>query len=403
MKEIQELTKKYEELIIKYRRDFHQHPELAYQEKRTAEKVAEVLEGLGMEVKRNVGKTGVVGILSGREKGKVLALRADMDALPIQEETGLAFSSVNKDVMHACGHDMHTAILLGCAHVLTELKEELKGTIKFIFQPAEENNPVGGAPGMIDDGVLENPKVDAMLALHVWPQLQTGTAAIKTGTIMGASDRIFISIKGKSSHGSQPENGIDSVAIASNVVSVLQSIVARNIGPLDAAVISICKIYGGTKYNVIADKVQLEGTVRTVDPDIRNAMPKRIENLIKGVTSAMGGEYAFKYVKGYPPTINDSHMTNLVFRAMQHVLGNDALIAPTSALGGEDFAFFATKVPSAYFWLGCRDRTIPFEEAAPIHNPKFNPDEKALPIGVALMVQAALDFCESSKSLATVI
>ncbi|SNT31323.1 amidohydrolase, partial [Anaerovirgula multivorans] len=390
MNRIQEVTQKYEALIVDYRRDFHKHPELAHQEQRTAEKAAEVLEGLGIETIRKVGKTGVVGILKGKEEGKVLALRADMDALPIQEETGLTFSSVNKEVMHACGHDMHTAILLGCAHVLTELKEEIKGTIKFIFQPAEENNPIGGAPGMIVDGVLENPKVDAMLALHVWPQLETGRAAIKEGPIMGASDRIFITIKGKSSHGSEPENGVDTVAIASNVVSVLQSIVARNIGPLDAAVISICKIHGGMKYNVIADKVELEGTVRSIDPEIRNAMPEKIENLVKGVTSAMGGDYEFSYVKGYPPTINDADMTNLVFKTMQDVLGDGALIAEKAALGGEDFAFFAEKIPTAYFWLGCRDREIPFKDFAPIHNPKFNPDEDALAVGVELMVEAAL-------------
>lgn len=392
MDRIKELAIKYKDIVRDYRRDFHKHPELGHEENRTSEKVAEILESLGIETIKNVGKTGVVGILKGNKEGKVIALRADMDALPMEEETELKFSSINKGVMHACGHDMHTAMLLGCAHILSEMKEDIKGTVKFVFQPAEENNPTGGAPGMIEDGVLENPKVDAMLALHVWPQLETGMAAIKKGPMMGASDRMFITIKGQSSHGSAPEDGVDAIVIAANVISSIQTIVSRNVGPLDSTVISIGKINGGSRYNVIADKIKMEGTVRNLNPDIRNSIPEKIENIIKGITIAMGGDYEFEYVKGYPSTVNEANMTNLVFNTMKDTLGNKAIIPDKSALGGEDFAFFSEKLPTAYFWLGCRKSDIPFEDFAPIHNPKFNPDEESLPIGVELMVKSTLNF-----------
>lgn len=392
MDKIKELIMGYKDSIIECRRDIHRYPELSYQEKRTANKVAEILEGLGIETQRNIGKTGVVGILKGEKPGKVVALRADMDALPMQELTELEYASENEGVMHACGHDMHTSMLLGCAHVLSQMKDEIQGVIKFVFQPAEENNPTGGAPGMIKDGVLENPKVDAMLALHVWSQLETGAAAIKEGPMMGASDRIFITVKGKSSHGSAPEDGVDAVAIAGNLISLLQSIVSRNVGPLDSTVITIGKIYGGSRYNVIADKVVLEGTVRNLNPEIRNKMPQRIEEVIKGVTSAMGGDYEFEYVKGYPATVNDGAMAKLVYSTMKEVLGEGAMIPDKPALGGEDFSFFTEKVPSAYLWLGVRPKGVCFEEFAPIHNPGFNPDEKAIPVGMEIMVRSALKF-----------
>lgn len=392
MDKIKELIMGYKDSIIECRRDIHRHPELSYQEKRTANKVAEILEGLGIETQRNIGKTGVVGILRGEKPGKVVALRADMDALPMQELTELEYASQNEGVMHACGHDMHTSMLLGCVYVLSQMKDEIQGVIKFVFQPAEENNPTGGAPGMIKDGVLENPKVDAMLALHVWPQLETGAAAIKKGPMMGASDRIFITVKGKSSHGSAPEDGVDAVAIAGNLISVLQSIVSRNVGPLDSTVITIGKIYGGSRYNVIADKVVLEGTVRNLNPEIRNKMPQRIEEVIKGVTLAMGGDYEFEYVKGYPATVNDGAMAKLVYSTMKEVLGEGAMIPDKPALGGEDFSFFTEKVPSAYLWLGVRPKGVCFEEFAPIHNPGFNPDEKAIPVGMEIMVRSALKF-----------
>lgn len=393
MSKLKGLAKKYEEKIIEYRRDFHKHPELADREVRTAAVVAEVLESLGIETQKNVGTTGVVGIIKGSEPGKVIALRADMDALPMQEENDLPYASLNKGVMHSCGHDLHTAILLGCAHVLNEVKDELAGTVKLVFQPAEENNPTGGAPGMIRDGVLENPKVDAMIGLHVWPSLETGTAAIKAGSMMAASDRIFITIKGKSSHGSEPQNGIDAVVTTGAVLTALQTIISREIGPQDSAVVTVATINGGSKYSIICDEVKLEGTVRTILPETRNSMEGRIERVIKGVTSAMGADYDFRYQKGFSVTMNDAGMVDLVYSTMKNVLGDGALIAEKSALGGEDFSFFAELVPAAYLHLGCRPKDIPFSNFAPIHNVKFNPDEKSMALGVELMAQAALDFC----------
>jgi amidohydrolase len=393
-KKIKELIDKYCDLVTEYRRDIHKHPELPHRETRTASKVAAVLESMNIKTLRNVGGTGVVGILEGKDNGKVIALRADMDALPIQERTGLPFSSVNEGVMHACGHDMHTAILLGCAHVFSELKDSINGTVKFIFQPAEEDNPTGGAPGMIKEGVLENPKVDAIVALHVWPRLETGYAAIKEGPMMGASDRIFITIKGKSSHGSAPEEGIDAIVISASVVSALQTIVSRNIGALESSVISIGTVNGGYRYNIIADRVDMEGTVRSLNPEIRNTMPERIENLVKGITETMGGDYEFKYVKGYPPMVNEKNLARIVLSAMKKVLNEGAVVPEKANLGGEDFAFFSEKVPSAYIWLGCREKGVAVNEVAPLHNPLFNPDEKALAVGMQILASTVFEYLE---------
>lgn len=392
MTNLKDIVASYLDKIVAYRRDIHAHPELGYDELRTSGLIADTLESIGIPTQRGVGKTGVVGIIEGGKPGKVIALRADIDALPITETTGLEYASVNKGVSHSCGHDMHTAMLLGAAHVLWEIKDQLTGTVKLVFQPAEESNPTGGAPGMIADGVLENPKVDAMVALHVWPQYETGTAAIKQGPMMAASDRIFIDIKGRSSHGSAPEDGVDAIVMASAVVGALQTIVSRNVGPLDSAVVTIGKISGGDRYNVICSDVSLEGTVRNLNPTVRNAMPQRIERVVSGVTSAMGGSYEFRYVNGYPPVVNDKAMADMVLGSMQKVLGAGAMVPERSALGGEDFSFFCEHLPCAYFWLGCRKPGVPFEQISPIHNGGFCPDEAALPIGVEIMVQSVLDF-----------
>lgn len=392
MTNLKEIVAGYLDQIISYRRDIHTHPELGYDEHRTSALIADALEAIGIPTIRGVGKTGVVGVIEGKKPGKVIALRADIDALPITETTGLEYASVNQGISHSCGHDMHTAMLLGAAHVLWEIKDQLKGTVKLVFQPAEESNPTGGAPGMIKDGVLDNPKVDAMVALHVWPQYETGTAAIKPGPMMAASDRIFIDIKGRSSHGSAPEDGVDAIVMASAVVGALQTIVSRNVGPLDSAVVTIGKISGGDRYNVICSDVSLEGTVRNLNPAVRDAMPGRIEQIIAGITSAMGGSYAFRYVNGYPPVVNDKAMADLVLGSMQKVLGTGAMIPERSALGGEDFSFFCEQLPCAYFWLGCRKPGLSFDQIAPIHNGGFCPDEDALPIGVEIMVQSVLDF-----------
>lgn len=395
LERIKGLSHKYYGRMTEYRQKIHKNPELSLKEYKTAEFVAEVLKSIGVDTLTGIGNTGVVGIINGKGKGKVIALRADMDALPIEEKTGLPFASINKGVMHACGHDVHTAMLLGCAHVLSELRDEIYGTVKLIFQPAEENNPAGGAPAMIKDGVLQNPEIDAIMALHVWPQLETGTAAIKKGPMMGSSDRFFVTINGKSSHGAAPNEGIDAIVLSANIINALQTIVSRNINPLDPSVISIGKINGGYRYNVIADRVDLEGTIRSVDVEIRNSMPVRIENVIAGITKGMGGAYEFKYVKGYPPTINHPELTEIISGSMKKVLGNNFLIPEKPALGGEDFSFFSEKIPAAFIWLGCRNKKIPVHEFSPLHNPYFNPDEECMRFGTEILVNAAIEYLNS--------
>ena len=377
--------------VINWRRDIHAHPELSQHEQRTSELAANVLEGLGLEVTRNVGGFGVVGLLKGKNPGKTIALRADMDALPLNEETGLPYASQVKDVMHACGHDTHTAMLMGTACVLSEMKDKLNGNVKFIFQPAEEFNPIGGAPGMIKDGALENPHVDAMLALHVWPLYETGKIIMKAGPQMGASDRIFLTINGKTAHGSAPDQGIDAIVIAANVITGLQSIVSRSISPLEPAVLTIATIHGGYRYNVISDYVKIEGTVRTLREATQSRMQELITRTATGIAESLGGSCEVKYVKGYPPMINDAELVNLVSKSVKKTSG-DLVIVEQPELGAEDFAFFARERPAVMAWLGCRPANIEAKDFAMLHNTKFCPDENCFKFGIDYFVQSVIDY-----------
>jgi len=393
---ISEFVQKYRNSYISYWKDFHRHPEPSHKEIRTSGKVAEILEGLGIEVKKQVGGTGVIGLLKGDSNGPTVALRADMDALQIKEETGCEFASVNDGVMHACGHDSHTAMLLGAAHVLSELKGHVKGNIKFIFQPAEEDSPVGGAPGMIKDGALENPKVEAIFGIHMWPTLETGVMGIKEGVMSAASDRLNMSVRGKSTHAATPEFGIDAIVITSQVISALQTVISRNVSPLDSAVITFGKIEGGSRYNIVADQVDLDGTVRTFDPNTRKLVAEKISQIAKGTASSMGGDCIVDYKWGYPPTMNDHQATKIAKEAIVKTVGKNGLYEISMPNpGGEDFAFFSEKVPAAFAWLGCRPKGIPPEEFPKLHNNKFLPDEEALPIGVTYLCQVALTALEA--------
>ena len=379
--------------IISWRRDIHSHPELSQNESRTSELAAKVLEGLGLEVTRNIGGHGVVGLLRGKNDGKTIALRADMDALPLNEETGLPYASQTQGVMHACGHDAHTAILLGAACALSEMKDRLSGNVKFIFQPAEELNPTGGAPGMIRDGVLENPHVDSLLALHVWPVYETGKIALRSGALMAASDRIFLTVHGKTAHGSRPDQGNDAIVTAANIITGLQPIISRSVSPLDSAVLTIGTIHGGYRYNVIPDTVKLEGTVRTLNPDTQSRMPELITRTAKGIAEALGSSCDVEYVKGYPPMVNDAGLFSLVSGSVKKVLGDDAVIvADEPDLAAEDFAFFARERPAFMAWLGCRPHDVKVEDAPKLHNTKFCPDENCLKYGIDYFVQSTLDF-----------
>ena len=391
-------AEKFLSQVIAWRRDIHSHPELSQHEERTAGLVANVLEGLGLEVTRNVGGYGVVGLLRGNSAAtdcvmKTVALRADMDALPMNEETGLPYASENAGVMHACGHDTHTSMLLGAACVLSEMRDSLRGNVKFIFQPAEELNPTGGAPGMIRDGVLENPNVDALFALHVWPLYETGKVAVRSGSCMAASDRIFITIKGRTAHGSRPDQGNDAIVAAANVITGLQGIVSRMVSPLDPAVITIGTIHGGYRYNVIPDCVKLEGTVRTLNPETQSRMPELITRTANGIAEAMGCSCEVEYVKGYPPLVNDAGLADIAVGAVRKIYGDDAvIIADQPELGAEDFAFFARERPAFMAWLGCRPCNVDVKNAAMLHNTKFCPDENCFGYGIDYLVQSALDY-----------
>ena len=381
--------------VIEWRRDIHSHPELSQHEERTANLVANVLEELRIEVTRNVGGFGVVGLLRGTASTspdclplKTIALRADMDALPLNEETGLDYASQNPGVMHACGHDTHTAILLGTACVLSQMRDKLNGNVKFIFQPAEELNPTGGAPGMIHDGVLENPHVDALLALHVWPLYETGKIVLRSGPTMAASDRIFINVHGKTAHGSRPDQGLDAIVAASHVITGLQSIISRSISPLDSAVITIGTIHGGYRYNVIPDNVKLEGTVRTLNPKIQSQMPELITRTAKGIAESLGASCDVEYVKGYPPMVNDENLFNLVKNSLKDYV----IVAENPELGAEDFAFFARERPAFMAWLGCRESSQKVEDTAMLHNTKFCPDENCFIYGIEYFVRSVIDF-----------
>lgn len=392
MIDLEQLTEKYLDKIIEHRRYIHSHPEVSLKEAGTAKYIAEALKDMGLTPNTNIGGNGVVAIIEGRRPGKCIGLRADFDALPMQEVTGLPYASQNDGVCHSCGHDSHAAMLLGCAYILNELRNEFDGTVKLVFQPAEESPLEGGAPDMIADGVLENPHVDAMIGQHVWPSLATGTVGLRNGAMFGASDRFFLTVKGRSAAGSSPEDGIDAIVIAANVINALQTIVSRNVSPMDSSVVTIGTISGGDRYNILANSVYMEGTCRSVTQETRDSMADRIEKVVKGVTEALGGEYEFQYCRGYSPTINDPAMFQMVYDTMKEQLGESARILDKAELGGEDFSYFCEKVPSVYYFLGCRPAEIPYAEFPPLHHGGFNMDERCIPIGTEMMVRTALRF-----------
>jgi len=330
-----------------------------------------------------------VALIQGGKPGKCIALRADMDALPITEETGVPFASQTPGVMHACGHDAHTAMLLGAACVLTQMKDELCGSVKLIFQPSEETADNSGAKRMIADGVLENPHVDAIIGQHVNPNRPTGTATILDGAVSAASDRFFITIKGKTCHASKPNDGVDAIVVGAQVITALQTIVARNVSPVDSCVITIGKVSGGTRYNVLAGTFEMEGTCRNLNPAVRDAMPERMERVIRGITAGLGAQYEFRYVRGYSPIINNPSMFRLVRGTAAQLLGEESVVTPEPALGGEDFSFFAEKVPAAFYRIGChKEGTTRY----PVHNEHFAPDEAALYHGAHILIASALQF-----------
>ncbi|HEX5723925.1 MAG TPA: amidohydrolase, partial [Longimicrobiaceae bacterium] len=364
------------DLLIRTRRDLHRHPELAWNEHRTAGIVAERLRAAGYEVRTGVGVTGVVGELrGGAGEGPTLLLRADMDALPIREENAHDFVSRHEGVMHACGHDAHVAVGLAVAERLARGRDGWGGTVRYVFQPAEEGE--GGARRMIGEGVAEG--VDAALGLHVWMGLPSGTVGVVAGPFMASSGEFDVTIRGRGGHGAMPDQTVDAVLVASQVVVALQSIVARGVSPLDSAVVTVGSFHAGSAYNVIADTAALNGTTRAFDPAVVDALPRRIEQVVAGVCQALGAEYDFEYRPNTPPTLNDARLAEVVRRAAEEVVGAERVRTDPGVrtMAAEDFGEFLLRVPGCYFFVGCRNE----ERGAvhPHHSPRFDVCEDALP------------------------
>ena len=387
---VEELVDKYLDEVISIRRYLHQNPELSLKEFNTAEFIVKELNKIGLDAQRGRENNGVVSNLNLGKGKKTLMLRADMDALPIQEETNFEFKSKNPGVMHACGHDVHTSILLGVSKVLNEIKDEINGNVKFVFQPAEENNPTGGAPLMIKEGVLENPHVDNAVALHVW-DYPIGTIALKSNAMMSESNRIFITIKGQASHASKPHEGHDAIVCAAYLITQLQTIVSRAIDPSDVVVLTLSKINGGVRYNVLPSEVSIEGTVRCSSVEACEILPDKIEEFVKDVCKIHGCDYEYKFNHGYPVTMNDPKLTKLVKKSIINSMGEDSLIEMDNPdTGGEDFSFFAKEVPSCFMFLGCKSEKN--EDTCILHNSKFNCDEDCIKIGIKTMVNIVIDY-----------
>lgn len=383
--------------LIRLRRDFHRHPELGFHEERTSTVISDYLDRLGMEVHRGIGKTGVVGVLRGRKPGKTVMLRSDMDALPIQEQNDVEYMSVNDGVMHACGHDGHMAILLGAATVLSAERDKLPGIVKFVFQPAEES--LGGAKYMIEDGVLEDPRVDAVFGLHLINQIPRGYIACKSGTIMANMDGFIVTIMGRGGHGAMPEGGIDAILMSSQVITALQGIATKQISPLNPVIVHVGIIRGGEAPNVIADTVVLEGTVRTLDESARKLIPGSMERIISGITSTMGGSYELDYQTGYPATINDATMTEMVKKAALEAVGSDCVFEHPSAMISEDMSFYLQKVPGSYFFVGSGNAAKGL--CQPHHNSRFDIDEEALVVGAHMMFSVAVSYLNTQTGRKT--
>jgi amidohydrolase len=373
--------------MIEVRRDLHQHPELGLEEHRTSEKVRSLLDEIGIEHRDGLGGTGVLGTIHGNGEGRVAALRADLDALPIRDEKDIEYASKIDGVMHACGHDAHTTILLGAARLLEKQKASFAGTVKLLFQPAEET--VGGARLMIEDGALENPRVDAIFGLHVDPGLETGTVGLHFGQRNASSDDLVIVVHGSAAHGAYAFEGVDAIVAAAHIVTSLQTIVSRNIDAREAAVVSLGTIRGGTAGNIVANRVELAGTIRCLNQATRTSVQQRIRQAAEAVAQGMGARAEVMITPSYDPVVNDEAMVEIVRENARQLLGDSAVVVfPKPNMGVEDFGFYLSEVPGVFYSLGVRN-----EEAGivhPVHTGLFDLDENAMAIGVALQVLNAL-------------
>jgi amidohydrolase len=392
--EIRAAAERIAPAVVATRRDIHVHPELSNREERTGHLVAERLRGLGLEVRYPVARTGVVGILRGGRPGGVVALRADMDALPIQEQNDVPYKSEVPGVMHACGHDAHTAMLLGAAEVLSGLRARLPGTVVFLFQPAEEGAPEGedgGAPLMMKEGALDDPKVQAVFGLHVGLGEASGKAGYTDGALMASSDTFTIEVAGKGVHGATPHLGLDPIPVAAEMVQALQTIVSRQTDTQQPRVLTIGRIQGGTRFNIVADRVVMDGTLRTFDPAVRADIKARMERTVKGIAEANGTTASLRFLdEGTPPTVNDVALARLAVPALERVFGRDGVAPIRPLMVAEDFAFYAQKAPTFYFILGTRNAAKGIESVN--HTSHFDVDEAVLPLGVRAYCTLAWDF-----------
>lgn len=393
--------------VIEWRRDFHQHPELGNEEVRTAKIVAEHLRKLGMEVQENVAFTGVVGILKGAKPGPVIALRADMDGLPVTERVDIPFKSQVKTVyngqetgvMHACGHDSHVAILMGVAEILSGMKNDLTGTVKFIFQPAEEGvidkSKPFGADGMVKAGVLENPKVDVIFGLHINSPTPAGMISYKPGPTMAAVDEFEITVKGKQTHGAYPWDGVDPIVASAQIINGLQTVVSRNVKLIEApAVVTVGAIHGGIRHNIIPESTKMIGTIRTLTREQRIFVHKRIQAIARKIAEANQCEADVNIIPGYPVTVNDEELTQLMVPTFIESVGKEMVREVPVVMGAEDFSYFQEKVPGLFFFLGGRDPKTPIEKAAPHHTPDFYLDESGFKNGVKTFCNLVFNYGE---------
>ena len=380
--EFSKIVKEHEDLIIRLRRDLHKIPEVAYTEEKTSAYIVDYLEGKGFEVTKGIAKTGVVALLPLSGPGKTLLVRSDIDALPVEEETGLPFASEHPGVMHACGHDAHMAMVLGAATILKKIGKDLKGNIKFVFQPAEEGP--GGAKPMIEEGVMENPHVDYAVGCHLWPAIPEGTVGVRAGRLLAAMDRFDLKILGKGGHGAMPHLCVDALEVGTQVVGALQRIVSRQMNPLTPTVVTVGSFHAGTTFNIIPGVAEMCGTTRTFDREVWQSWPERMERIIKGVCEAMGADYELKYSQGYPPLVNDEWMTEVVRQCAVEAVGEEKVVEPEPTMGGEDMAFFLEKAKGCFYFLG-----VGREGGFPLHNSKFTFNERVLLTGVEMYCRIA--------------
>ena len=381
--------------LVETRRDLHMHPELPNQEVRTSRIVAERLRALGLEVKTGVARHGVIGLLKGSRPGGVVAVRADMDALPITETRNVPYKSQNPGVMHACGHDVHTTVALGLAELLSKHRDKISGTVKFIFQPAEEmasDAPEWGAKLMIRENALQDPRPSAIFGLHTSAALEAGKVGYSENAVTAAADTFAIKIRGRMSHGAYPQLGADAIVVASAAVMQLQTIRSRRTDTMEPLVLTIGSFHGGNRENIIAEEVELKGTVRTYSEAMQEQVIQQMHQTLKGVTESFGANYVLDYKKGYPPTINNAALVRRMLPTMKRINGEAGVLASPPSMGGEDFSYFAKEVPGFFYWLGVanRERGI----TAGNHTPDFDADEKCLATGVKTMAALVIDYLE---------